>query len=1620
MLTTRTYNVVAMSLPIVYTKDGDHDPNGMLFTLQKYKPLLQFFSEQWEKDDNLLPRLHRRRQLIQLVVDGLDRFSRMRTRLAGGNAGDRDLLAELGGDTEEAGGEDDETRGEDLDPRRRAVRQNYLATVEELRLALKELTRGQITTLVADPLKLREWRLSWQQALKSVDAAIAVRLAAVDNAFDLMAASLPAGNLPPRRVRQLMLNDHRSAQATDEHAPPYDRFNPLKPIPLVRPLVLRACAGETLQVRLKNEIKGRRVGLHLQGEGLGGVDSDGAYDSGVRFGDGAHVGGNPDSTVPFGEDPRTYYWRADHEGVWPINDLGDVRGTEQGTNVHGLFGALVVEPPGYTWKDPETGDTVDDGMYVDVIPPNEHPHKGNGKLDPKHQEFVDFHLDNVPRSFREFTVFLHDEPEIHSGYHLTGEHTVMPLSYRAEPMPNRLPHKMRRYAEATSLEPDPGQEGIDFAAVKIELDEELNEVFWIARDADGTFLERVAGEEQHHSSWLFGEPVTPILRAYRGDPARIRLVHAGVKETHVFHLHVHQWRAVPADTAPPSVWKNGRHRGSQLLDSITIGPQTAQTIDPLYGSGSRQKAIGDVIWHCHLYPHFHHGMWGLWRSFDRLVDGHRAYPDGTPCPALKPLPGRIPPPSTNKQPGFPWFMDAVFPQKSPPPPALRRQDLGGRRQLLRMPMHSAKEFAAFDPGCIAHPRPGALFVDLDTRARKWNNTAELPEQRILTYDVEVRSSNAEYNSDGWHDRRAHHYRITGVQVATLAADGTVVDKARLKPPEQTPPFRPEPFFPRANHGDIVELNFYNELGSFPADDFDLATLPVECGLHVHLVKFDVLAADGSATGWNYLSGASSREAVGTNEPGFPPRNVGRHRWVVDEEFGPCFFHDHLLANYRQKHGLFAALIAEPQRSRWYLPDQTTAAWTGQQAVIRPPEDSELPPYREACLAIGDFIPLYRADGAPLNRPHELGGDDDPGAMGVNYRNAPLRFRGDAPSEWFSSSRGANEEAVAAVAGIDEEEIAVEPEPVPAPGRPARDRGDPDTEIINSYPGERLRLRLIQGSHEEQHSFTLHGLRWRKEWHNSASPLVNQQTVGISEAFTLDINPAADSSYGIGDHLWAFAAMDDLWLGCWGLVRALAPSEQNLAVLHPLPRAGLSHLQVQEGIKATRPTPPRPTLVKGKWVDAHNNPVAVREYTVAARRTEHLYSGHALTDPWGLIYAHADGWRRELDEEGKPTDNRRGVNVDASGQPLVLRAHPGEWIRLTLVNEVLLEGDDPDREGLLQLPDFGPEISPPRLPIEHVDELGYPDERVVSPRVSLHPGLLRFDVVSDDGSYVGHNHDSTVSALNIDEDHDSHREGGQVEERKDHTADHAQVNWREYWWYADKALAPDNHSKGPGQVCYLHDMGDIRNHRHHGLVGALVVEPADCAPEGNWWGPAANIVDRDGNPVAREMVIFFQDGLRHFIAGDPDLPVRDIVPGDDPEDAGQKGINYRAALVNTSERLAVENPPTPTFTAAPGDDLWVRLVCAADKPRNHTFTLHGLAWRFAPWVSKGPWTDSLSGLTAGTTSDLTVHAADPGDHAYRSGVFRWAVTQGMWGLIRVQPAESGNTADNRVSGHQPGQ
>jgi manganese oxidase len=97
-----------------------------------------------------------------------------------------------------------------------------------------------------------------------------------------------------------------------------------------------------------------------------------------------------------------------------------------------------------------------------------------------------------------------------------------------------------------------------------------------------------------------------------------------------------------------------------------------------------------------------------------------------------------------------------------------------------------------------------------------------------------------------------------------------------------------------------------------------------------------------------------------------------------------------------------------------------------------------------------------------------------------------------------------------------------------------------------------------------------------------------------------------------------------------------------------------------------------------------------------------------------------------------------------------------------------------------------------------------------------------------------------------------------------------------------------------------------------------------------------------------MVYLLQDGLRHFIGGDPDLPVRDIVPNDDPEDSGQRGINYRSALINTADRLAIKARPHPPSPQARANRRGFDSYALPTSHGNHTFTLHGLAWPLRPW------------------------------------------------------------------------
>ncbi len=1102
-----------------------------------------------------------------------------------------------------------------------------------------------------------------------------------------------------------------------------------QPDPLVRPLVLRACVGEQVVLEFRNEL-GHRAGIHPQGV---------RYD--VERADGGVVGCNPDSAAePGGR--RRYVWDCEQEGVFFFGDVADLRGSAQGSQAHGLFGALVVEPAGAVWTDPETGEPLADGLYADVHVPDE-------------------------PGFREYVTFLQDGVPDDGG---SGPDVAL-ASYRCEP-PGRRRTAHERFRAAGALDPA---------------------------------LDAVADSEQAHSSWLYGDPATPVLRAYAGDRARIRLVHAGMRASRVFHLHAHRWRAVTGDGRSP------------IVDTVGIGPQEALTIEPIGGAGSVHGAAGDALWRCAGTD-----LWGIWRVFDVAQDGTGRYPDGTPVPALRALPGHPPPPSpTPARPGFPAFVAGVYPQRSPRPPRTPSMPSGTGREPTEL------ERAAF----CDDPQPGEAF----TRVAP----ADAPVRR---YHLVALQGVIHHHRGQWAGRRDDDGVLFALAGEVAEAGGPAAFRAQLAAGQR----QVHPVAIRAAAGEVVEVTLTNALppGPGPALPFQ-----PECGLHAHLVGYDPLVADGAAVGWNYLSGATTVDA---GEEDHALYRTWVYRWFCDSELGTVVFGDHLLPGERARHGLYGSLVVEPAGARWTDPhDPGREVANAESAVVTLPDGTS---FREQVLAVSDGVPLRRYVHSGTAEPVERDG------LAVGYRCDPLRERPGDPAEWFSTCV----------------------------------HGDPGTPLPRAYPGERVRIRLYQGAHERRHSFVVHGLRWRARPDDPSSPLCGQHTIGPGESADLHL----DDLRAPGDHLWSLAANDDTWLGGWGLLRVHDEESADLPSLpgaFPAAAAGIS--------------------------------CPVRRYRLHVRERERNHGG-GRTDPFALVYT-ADG----------PV----GAD-DVDGGPLVLRARVGEWVEVTVTNE--LSGPPPAAAADPRLPDG--------------DE---PAARTVSDRVSLHAGGLRYDVRESDGAFVGTNPDTTV------------KPGHSVT----------------YRWYAD----------APGPVL-LSDRADVRTHRHRGLVGVLVVEPADVTPvhpsgRGSGWVGEQALLRRARGPAERELVLLLADGLRLYQDGDRTRPVRDA--GCDR--GGQKAFNHRSAHLRPDRpSLADPHPPTPVLACAPGEQVRLHLVAAADRTGDHSFTVHGHDWPVDE-RPEAPRVGATGGLATGGVRTLALTAGGPGDYAYRSGALRWALAEGLWGLIRVR-------------------
>lgn len=1079
-----------------------------------------------------------------------------------------------------------------------------------------------------------------------------------------------------------------------------------QPYEEVRPLVIRVNRGDKVIVKFRNSLK-RNLSMHVQGL---------EYD--VNSSDGASVGFNQDSTT---KNEIVYTWYANKEGVYLFSDLGDARSSEKGTNIHGLFGAVIVEEPESRYYDPETGEELKSGLFADIYTP--------GKA-----------------AFREYAVFFHDEMEIKDKDgmqpmdHLTGlPSSTTGISYRSEPMRNRHP-----------LTHDPADSGEDISM----------------------------------SSWVYGDPAPPILKAYVGDPSKIRLIHGGIKETHVFHLHNHQWRL------------EGENPLSTIIDSISISPQECYTLDILYGAGSRNGMIGDAIFHCHLYPHFHEGMWTLWRIYDRLQDGTGCLPDGTNIPALQPLKDRRRPPKKDeKHPGYPNFLKGTFGERPLQPPfGILKKD--GDNVIFPTPLERAnfvEEFA-----------PGALYTETCPC-----HTDDC--KKIKVFEMAMVQAKIVYNKYGWHDPQGRFFVLKEEleQHGGLKQYIEKVEAGKIKV---------EPLVIRANAGDCIEFRTTNLLPEFMEESpFQLRTITDIVGHHIHLVKFDTIVSDGAANGWNNIAGARRYETL-------------VERFFANEELNTVFFHDHLFANSHQQHGLFGALIVEETGATFHNIRTGKPLEHGTRAVIKRSDGTS---FREFVLFLHDFALLFDKNGKPLNPPAVPGSHDDPGVMGINYRAEPMRERlkkDSDPAYVFSSLV----------------------------------HGNPATPILETYPGDEIIIRLLDGAHEEQHAFNIAGMSWKKEITDIHSPYTTSQTIGISEAFNLRIT----KPYQPGDYLYYSGGIDDAWLGLWGIIRAY---DKPCKRLKPLCKR-------KNTIISIPPCPGKDDIV--------------RKYEIVAVQMDIQYNKYGDHDPDGLIFVPIEDYDKVRQGKLQP-------------KPLILRANAGDWIEVTLHN-----GFERDV----------PYFDYPTVPLEQ--------KHKPSVRVSINPQFLQYDPVCDSGINVGYNNrEQTV---------------GIGESKK-------------YLWHADEKYG----------TCIIQSFGDMRNHRYHGLFGAIIIEPAGAKWHDNFIKRNGNykeqvVITAPGEKTFRENVLFIQNGIR-LLDKEGNL-IKTTAQGEseapDAEDTGEKGYNYRSERfenrLKKDKRISKVfdshihgDPATPVFQAYAGDRVIFRTMMPADKPRNTGFTIHGHMWKDQP-------------------------------------------------------------------------
>ncbi|HSG39531.1 MAG TPA: copper oxidase, partial [Thermoanaerobaculia bacterium] len=355
------------------------------------------------------------------------------------------------------------------------------------------------------------------------------------------------------------------------------------------------------------------------------------------------------------------------------------------------------------------------------------------------------------------------------------------------------------------------------------------------------------------------------------------------------------------------------------------------------------------------------------------------------------------------------------------------------------------------------------------------------------------------------------------------------------------------------------------------------------------------------------------------------------------------------------------------------------------------------------------------------------------------------------------------------------------------------------------------------------------------------------------------------------------------------------------------------------------------------------------------------------------------------------------------EPLVLRARAGECIHLTLHNSIPAAIFEQNGWNTLPMIVEGFNANDIKPSIE----------------VGLHPQLLYYDVSRYDGANVGTNAVQTIA-------------GGQT---------------KLYKWYAGDVTINANGTVTATPIEFgMTNLisSDRIEHASKGLIGALVIEPQNAT----WVEGASRAVADVTNPSPvgtqdasfREFVLQFQNDVNLYF-GDhlSSLAVRNLGGLEDPEDTGQKAINYRTEPLwkrmqhnpetpfNLTDNFSNwwdvlanvkvgGDPETPVFEVPKGTPIRFRLGMSGGHARNNVFGLHGHVWDQEPYLANSTLIglNSVSYVEGARTGHGPTNHFDavmrrpaggaftvPGDYLFRDQA-SIGLDAGLWGILRVLP------------------